>query len=207
MVIPDNVKTIGDYAFDYCENLAQITIGNSVTSIGTKAFEGCTGLKTVINHSLLTFSKGSTDYGYVAYYAEKVTNLPYGSIEGDFVFGIIDGVNTLCGYGGDGGDVTLPENYNGESYVIAADAFKDNTAITSVTIPGSVTSIGSGAFNGCSGLTSVTIGDNVTSIGEDAFSGCDIAKTIWLTNTPPSGYLSAAKTRRLPGSTQVKQRR
>ena len=41
-----------------------------------------------------------------------------------------------------------------------------------MTIPDSVTSIGSGAFWGCTGLTSVTIGSNVTSIGGEAFSGC-----------------------------------
>ena len=41
-----------------------------------------------------------------------------------------------------------------------------------MTIPDSVTSIGSGAFSGCSGLTSVTIPDSVTSIGDYAFYGC-----------------------------------
>ena len=43
---------------------------------------------------------------------------------------------------------------------------------SSVTIPNSVTSIGSSAFCYCSGLTSVTIPNSVTSIGERVFSGC-----------------------------------
>ena len=41
-----------------------------------------------------------------------------------------------------------------------------------MTIPNSVTSIGTGAFNNCIGLTSMTIGNSVTSIGNSAFSGC-----------------------------------
>lgn len=42
--------------------------------------------------------------------------------------------------------------------------------------------------------TSVTIPNSVTSIGESAFVGCNIKKTIWLCNTPPSGYEKAKGT-------------
>ncbi len=51
-------------------------------------------------------------------------------------------------------------------------AFSYCRGLTSVTIPSSVTSIGSSAFTGCRGLTSVTIPSNVTSIGRCAFNGC-----------------------------------
>lgn len=47
-----------------------------------------------------------------------------------------------------------------------------NNALTSITIPSTVTSIGKGAFADCTGLTSVTIPANVTSIGIQAFEGC-----------------------------------
>ena len=52
------------------------------------------------------------------------------------------------------------------------DAFAGCTGLTSITIPDSVISIGSGAFAGCTGLTSITIPDSVTTIGECTFSGC-----------------------------------
>ena len=124
----------------------------------------CDGLKTVYNLSELTLWSGSAGNGYVAYYADKVINAPNGSVEGDYVFGVVDGVNTLCVYIGNGGEITLPADYKGENYVIGADVFKNNTALIGVTIPNSVTSIGTYAFSGCTGLTGITIGNSVTSI-------------------------------------------
>ena len=50
--------------------------------------------------------------------------------------------------------------------------FQNCYGLTSITIPNSVTSIGIGAFYGCFGLTSITIGNSVTSIGSQAFYGC-----------------------------------
>ncbi len=87
-------------------------------------------------------------------------------------------------------------------------AFCNCSGLTSVVIGNSVTSIGGGSFRGCSGLTSVEIPNSVTSIGSYAFFYCDglisltigtgvlsigdcqctPKKTIWLTNTPPSGW-------------------
>ena len=55
---------------------------------------------------------------------------------------------------------------------IGTHAFYYCTGLTSVSIPDSVTSIGDYAFFGCTGLTSVTIPDSVTSIGYEAFSRC-----------------------------------
>ena len=81
------------------------------------------------------------------------------------------------------GDITIPSTitYNNDIYSVTAigeGAFRDCSALTSITIPNSVTSIGEGAFWGCSGLTSITIPNSVTSIGYDAFSGCGIEEWI-----------------------------
>ena len=52
-------------------------------------------------------------------------------------------------------------------------SFYGATCLTSLTIPNSATSIGGSAFYGCSGLTgSLTIPNSVTSIGYGAFDGC-----------------------------------
>ena len=73
IVIPDNVTSIAGWAFYDCDALKSVTIGSSVTTIGTDAFYGCDNLKTVINRSNLKLTKGSSSYGYVAYYADKIT--------------------------------------------------------------------------------------------------------------------------------------
>jgi hypothetical protein len=41
VIIPDNVTTIGDYAFSYCSGLTEVAIPDSVTTIGSGAFDGC----------------------------------------------------------------------------------------------------------------------------------------------------------------------
>jgi len=67
---------------------------------------------------------------------------------------------------------------------IGSSAFRSCSGLTSITIPNSVTSIGYNAFSGCSGLTSVTIPNSVTSIGEGAFYGVDIPTVISLIENP-----------------------
>ena len=57
-------------------------------------------------------------------------------------------------------------------------AFSDCTGLTSVTIPNSVTFLGSGAFYHCSALTSITLSKSLTSIGFIAFCGCESLASI-----------------------------
>ena len=174
VTIPNSVTSIGSKAFRQCTSLTSIVIPGSVTSIGSEAFCVCTNLKTVVNLSDMTFTKGSSGYGYVAYYASdyRVYNAPKGRIEGDFVLGKPNDVKTLVGYLGSATAVSLPANYDGEKYVIGSNVFRDRTTLVSVEIPNSVTSIGTSAFSGCTGLTSIVIPNSVTSIGGGAFDGC-----------------------------------
>ena len=47
LVIPEDVTSIGSYAFYYCPDLTSVTIPSSVTSIGYKAFDRCYDLVSV----------------------------------------------------------------------------------------------------------------------------------------------------------------
>ena len=186
ITIPNSVTSIGYKAFYECYGLKSVAIGNNVTSVGEDAFKNCKNLQTVINFSTLSISKGSSMNGYVAYYADKVIKAPNGSMEGDCVFGVVSGKNTLVAYLGEGGALSLPANYKGENYVIGEKVFSGNTSITSVEIPNSVTSIGRSAFYNCDGLTSITIPNSVTSIGEGAFYYCDGLTSVEIPNSVTS---------------------
>ncbi len=83
---------------------------------------------------------------------------------------------------------TLDENVNNEDNVreivgIADQAFYYCTALTAVTIPETVQTIGAWAFAGCTGLTEIVIPNSVVSIGEGAFHGCDKLTQITLSQS------------------------
>lgn len=60
----------------------------------------------------------------------------------------------------------------GNNAYIGYYAFSDCCAMTSITIPNSITSIGTYAFQDCSALTNITIPDEVTNISNYAFQSC-----------------------------------
>ena len=149
-----------------------MTIGNSVTSIGSDAFKNCYRLVEVYNKSTLSITAGSSDNGYVAYYAKNVYTTEGGSKlttdENGYVIYTDGDEKILVAYRGTNTELVLPSDIT----EINQYAFYGCSGLTSITISNSVTSIGSSAFENCSGLTSVTIPDSVTSIGDDAFCYC-----------------------------------
>lgn len=166
------VTTIGNAAFRD-SSVTSVTIPASVTEIGANAFAGCTNL-TSVNYegdwSNLTIQSGNPA-------VEDAAN------EQLFDFDFIPD-NTaviVIRYKGTAADVTIPSRYKGKPVtMIDHAAFHNNSAVTSVTIPDSVTAIPDDAFGFCSQLTNISIPNSVTFIGFSAFNSCTSLKSITL---------------------------
>ena len=178
VTIGESVTSIGSHAFRNCEGLTSVTIGESVTSIGSYAFYSCTGLTSVTIPNSVT-SIG----GYAFDICEGLTSVTIpNSVTsiGNFAF---DGIKELVIEDGEEGLSCGTSGSNSLFFYCPLETlylgrqcincpFRKCSSLTSVTIGESVTSIGNETFSGCTGLTSVTIPNSVTSIGASAFSGC-----------------------------------
>lgn len=76
--------------------------------------------------------------------------------------------------------VVIPSKINGVTVETIGHGAFERSAVTSVTIPDSVTAIHDGAFANCSQLTNISIPNSVTSIGFSAFEHCTSLKSITL---------------------------
>ena len=140
----DSVTSIGERAFWFCDFLTSVVIPDSVTSIGHSAFRGCSRLTSVV-------------------IPDRVTSI------GDYAF---DDCESLT-------SVVIPDSVTS----IGERAFYVCFSLTSVIIGDSATSIGDYAFGGCSNLTSVVIPNSVTSIGDYAFSSCESLNDVYYTGS------------------------
>ena len=155
--IPNGVKSFGDCAFDSCSTLKNITIPDSVTSIGWGVFSGSTSLTNIdVSENNLNYSS----YEGVLFNKNKTELIKYPI----------------------GNERT---SYNIPAGVINfGDVFSDCKNLFNITIPNSVTNIGIGAFWQCANLASITITNSVTSIGNYAFYDCKNLKDIYYYGTP-----------------------
>jgi hypothetical protein len=87
--------------------------------------------------------------------------------ESDFKFGVQGNAITINGYTGTATDVKIPPTIQGLPVTTIRDAaFVSNTTLRSITIPASVTYIGTQAFNNCNNLITVTFLGTMTSASD-----------------------------------------
>lgn len=153
VIIENGVTSIGRYAFANCDNLTSITISDSVTSIGGMAFFCCRNLTSV------TIPDSVTGIGYSA-------------------FSLCDNLNSVYI-----SDLTAYLNIDFDDYYSnpmcnASKLYLNNECVTEINLPYGTTQIPPSAFYHCDSLTKVTIPDTVTNIGSYAFSGCSLTEVV-----------------------------
>ena len=172
------VTKIGEDALKDHTTITSVTIPDSVTEIGSNAFAGCTNLTSVHyagDWSNLTIQSGNPAVQDAAKDAANEQLF-------DFEFILNNTAVIVNNYKckGTAADVTIPSCYKGKPVTAINNAAFPNSAVTSVTIPDSVTSIPDAAFVNCSQLTNISIPNSVTYIGFSAFDGCASLKSITL---------------------------
>ena len=167
VTVPGSVATIQAGTFANLTGLATVTLQEGVTTIEAGAFEGCAKLaKVVIPASCtaidpLAFANCP---GIAIEVAEG--NAAYASVEGALLSK--DG-ETLWVAPGNVAVYSVPAGVR----TIAEQAFRNNAALTSVTLPASVTTVGREAFAACAKLKTVAfLGEPPATVGENGFGPC-----------------------------------
>ena len=113
-------------------------------------------------------------------------------VENGYSYTVTDNQSTITAHECPTGAFVIPDTIGIYPTVAIADnVFTGCTGLTSVTIPNSITSIGSTAFAGCTGLASVTLGAGVASIGNNAFLNCTSLTSVTIPASVTSIGISA----------------
>ena len=161
LIIPGSVECLGETAFMGCDVLNSITMPDSVERIGKNTFGHCYGL-TAINVS--EKNPTYTSENGILYDKNKRTLI-------------------RCP-GGKAGELIIPDSVE----FIGEYAVSRCLALTDITIPASVQSIGDSAFY-YNSFTNIIIPDSVQSIGDSAFFRCAFLNNI----TIPASVMSIGK--------------
>lgn len=205
LTIPQYIEAVGDDAFKKCSSLESIVFPNTLTSLGASVFYNCISMK-VIDLSECTGltitntyrDRNNTNLVFSGVPKETIILLPNsgGLIENEDVSYEFQEDNTVAVADGSeaAGEYEIPEaiEHDGVEYpvtTIGAEAFKDNTELTQVSIPGSIQSIGEEAFAGCINLSAIyafatepiPLGAGVTGTraeGSSVFAGVDLENCV-----------------------------
>jgi len=139
-----SLETIGNEAFMRCTSLESITIPDKVKTIGDYAFKGCSALASI------SIPDGVTAIGWWAFSENAYYNNSANWESDVFYIGkhLIEAKNSI------GSEYTVKDG----TKTIGRAAFRYHSALTHITIPESVVSIGEQAFMSCNNLTDIYYG-------------------------------------------------
>lgn len=168
-IVPNTVKTIGGAAFNECNNLKTVTMGNNVNTISTFAFQDCLNLETIYLSASVNYIYSETVIG-----CKTLKNI---EVSGEN--------NTFCSENGvllskdktslmiyPAGKTENTYNIPKSVSTIWNSAFQECAFLKSIIIPSNVTNIRGYAFDGCESLENIHISAGVQEIGSDVFRSC-----------------------------------
>ncbi len=186
VIISSSVKRIGYAAFKDSKNLTSVTLPDSLRTIESSTFYGCSKLylgntgipQTVTEICSYAFYKCSVGYVHGAENVEKMgTHAFYNNSIYDYNFDSLKEIPPYAFYCSTFGNITFPDGVT----EIGEYAFY-NSYLDSATLPDSLKSIDDYAFTGC-GLTEVSFPENIEYLGAHSFentrlTSVDIPTTI-----------------------------
>lgn len=183
VVLPETVEKISKKAFVDCPDLKEIYIPSSVTKISEKAFIRTNNFKIYVEKDSYAEKYAKDNNMSFKYYtprqdsidndypklkeSEKYKEFRYTSY---YYNGKTECTIVGCNPMAKDGDVVVPKKINGMKVKgIASEGFEFCENAITVTLPDSVTSVGSYAFLSCSNLEKVYFTENVKTIGIGIF--------------------------------------
>lgn len=178
LIIPDNIVSIGDVAFNYSPNIQEITIPKSVKEIGGGLFDGCSNLESItINCDCKDVRKIIIgEFGDLKTLSSLVNvevspdNKSLSSFDG-----IITNKDGTKLYFVPPGLISFTTPYSiseVESHSFSSDK------LSSVIITSNVKSIKESAFENCPNLSEVLINDGLVSLSPSSFDYCPNLKNV-----------------------------
>jgi hypothetical protein len=176
--IPQGVLSIGVHAFSECTKLTSLNIPASVQSVGL-SMGGPNGnyIPALTSVDVDEANPYYSSQDGVLFNKNKSSLIFYPMNKGGSSYAIPNAVNHIgeCAfaYGRKLTNISIPPSVTS----IGSEAFA-LSGLMNISIPDNVTNIETGAFEGCWSLETVTLPSNITTIKENAFAGCNSLKTI-----------------------------
>lgn len=197
--LPNSIRRIENSAFEGCRNLCEISFGDSVESIGSKAFKDCALRQVTLPESLYTI--GSEAFDYI-----EIKSFTGGLVADDGLTLTVNNTIKAVALGGIvGGKYSMPAGVTS----VEADVFKNcrninevnchditewcnidfanqystplhngallminGDEVKDISFAETATQVKPYAFYGCNSLTCITLHDNIKKVGAGAFANC-----------------------------------
>ena len=177
------IATLPDYTFEDCTALTTVIFHKGITTIGNGAFDGCSALAyvyyggTATEWAAMTVGTNNTylTNAEICYNYDKMVFTYYDSSSVYSISGNAGGDSSKSVVG----ELVIPSTYDDGVHgrynvvMIEEKAFNENTKITSVTLPNTITIIEKRAFQNCNKMVSINIPTTLTYLGDSAFQYCN----------------------------------